>query len=224
MARPRGDIEPRIVHAARRRFLQEGVDGASLRMIASDAGTSIGMIYYYFPSKDDLFFAVVEEIYVKLLADMTRALEPGVPVEQRIGRLYARIGSISDTELAIVRLVAREALGSSSRFARLIRRFQRGHIPLVIAALADGVRDGTIRSDLPPALLFLGTLAVGAFPQLVRRAAGNRLPLTGLPSADAFAEQLVQVLFHGIGGSAPMRKRTKPPRRARIRSRSRRAS
>ena len=62
MARPRSDIEPRIVHAARRRFLKEGVDGASLRTIARDAKTSIGMVYYYFPTKDDLFFAVVEEV------------------------------------------------------------------------------------------------------------------------------------------------------------------
>ena len=31
MARPRSDIAPRILHAARERFLAEGVDGASLR-------------------------------------------------------------------------------------------------------------------------------------------------------------------------------------------------
>ena len=30
MARPRSDIIERIVHAARERFLQDGVDGASL--------------------------------------------------------------------------------------------------------------------------------------------------------------------------------------------------
>jgi TetR/AcrR family transcriptional regulator len=217
MARPRSDIEPRIVHAARRRFLKEGVDGASLRMIAKDARTSIGMVYYYFPSKDDLFFAVVEEVYVELLADMTRALEPGAPVPERVRRLYARIGSISDTELAIVKLVVREVLGSSSRFDRLIQRFLRGHIPLVLAALGDGVGDGSIRGDLPPALLFLCTLAVGAVPQLVRRAAGDRLPLAGLPSSDAFAEQLVGVLFHGIGMSSPASERRKSATRPRPR-------
>ena len=46
MARPRGDIAPRILHAARKRFLVEGVDGASLRAIARDARTNKGMIYY----------------------------------------------------------------------------------------------------------------------------------------------------------------------------------
>jgi len=210
MARPRSDIAPRIVHAARRRFLKEGVDGASLRTIAKDAGTSIGMIYYYFPSKDDLFFAVVEEVYKKLLLDMARALEKDAPVRDRIFRLYARVGAISDTELSIVQLVAREVLVSSSRFSRLIARFQRGHIPLVMAALADGVADGSIDPSLPPALLFLCTFSVGAVPQLVRRAAGKRLPLSDLPEGDAFARQLVRVLFRGIGAERTSMTRRSP--------------
>jgi AcrR family transcriptional regulator len=199
MARPRSDIKPRILRAARRRFLHDGVDGASLRKIARDAGTSIGMVYYYFPTKDDLFFGVVEDVYVKLLSDMTQALSPDAPVEERIRRLYARIGAVTDEEIATVRLVVREVLVSSSRFSRLINRFQRGHIPLILATLADGVQGGSIDPTLPPALLFLCTLGVGAVPQLIRRAAGERLPLTGLPSTERFAEQLVGVLFHGIG-------------------------
>ena len=40
MARPRSDIQPRIVEAARYRFLRAGVDGASLREIAKDAKIS----------------------------------------------------------------------------------------------------------------------------------------------------------------------------------------
>src|SRR6185503_10603877 len=104
MPRPRSDIEPRILKAARARFLSDGVDGASLRTIARDAGTSIGMVYYYFPTKDDLFFAVVEEVYAKLLADMTLALEPNAPVEERMRRFYARVGAVSDAELATVQL------------------------------------------------------------------------------------------------------------------------
>ena len=85
MARPRSDIGPRIVHAARRRFLVEGVDGASLRAIAHDARTSIGMIYYYFPTKDDLFLAVVEEMYVTVLADM-KTVRTIVDNEGKYGR------------------------------------------------------------------------------------------------------------------------------------------
>ena len=201
MARPRSDIEPRIVNAARRRFLEQGVHGASLRTIARDAGTSIGMVYYYFPTKDDLFFAVVEEVYAKILSDMARALEPNAPVEERIHRIYTRIGALSDAELVTVQLVVREALVSSSRFRRLLARFQRGHIPLVLGALADGVREGSVDGALPAPLLLLATLSIGAVPQFVRRAAGKRAPFSDLPSGEAFAEILVRVLFHGIGAA-----------------------
>jgi TetR/AcrR family transcriptional regulator len=198
MARPRSNIEPRIVHAARRRFLKEGVDGASLRMIARDAKTSIGMVYYYFPTKDDLFFAVVEEVYQGILADLTRALANDAPVKQRIFRVSDRIGNLSKLELAVVQLIAREVLVSSSRFDRLIARFQKGHIPIVLHTLMEGVEDGSIDARLPLAVLFLCTVAVGAMPQVMRRVISSRLPLPGLES-DGFTEQLIDVLWRGIG-------------------------
>jgi hypothetical protein len=90
-------------------------------------------------------------------------------------------------------------LGSSKRLDRLIARFQKGHIPMVLQTLAEGMADGTIDSALPPALLFLCTVAVGAVPQVVRRVAGQRLKLPGIDD-EQFARNLVGVLFHGIGG------------------------
>src|SRR5215204_2806001 len=105
MPRPRSDIAPRILHAARARFLSDGVDGASLRGIASDARTSIGMVYYYFASKDELFFAVVEALYEKLLKDIEAAIAPDVPVPERIERLYLRVARLSDEELLVMRLI-----------------------------------------------------------------------------------------------------------------------
>jgi AcrR family transcriptional regulator len=113
MARPRTDIAPRILLAARRRFLKSGVDGATLRAIARDAGTSIGMIYYYFPTKEDLFFAVVEQQYAAVLADMELALSAEHPVEERLQRLYERISALRDEEAEVLRLVAMEGLMGS---------------------------------------------------------------------------------------------------------------
>ena len=135
MPRPRSDIEPRIVHAARERFLKEGVDGASLRMIARDAGTSIGMIYYYFPTKDELFLAVVEEVYAALIESLEAALRPDVPVPDRIERMYARFASMSSEEFEVLLLVVREALISSTRLGRLLERTQLRHVTMIIKTL-----------------------------------------------------------------------------------------
>ena len=105
MARPRTDIRARIIRAARARFLAEGVDGASLRTIARDARTNVGMIVYYFKTKDALFLAVVEEIYPALLADLAAALTADVPTRERLHRAFVRLGNLSDDEHTACRLV-----------------------------------------------------------------------------------------------------------------------
>jgi AcrR family transcriptional regulator len=171
------------------------------------------MIYYYYPTKDDLFFAVVEEIYVALLADMANALASGGPVEERLRRLYRRIARFTEVELTTMRLVVREVLVSSSRLDRLIERFQRGHIPLVFTTIADGLEQGAIDPRLDPALAFLSTLAVGVVPQVVRKFAGEQLAFLGLPAGERFADQLVEVLFSGIGAEG--RRRESPRSKAR---------
>jgi AcrR family transcriptional regulator len=202
MARPRSDIEPRIVHAARKRFLADGVDGASLRRIGRDAGTSIGMIYYYFPTKDDLFLAVVEEIYGKVLAEWEDMLSAGGSFDERIRGVYQRIGSMSDEELEVFRLVVREALVSSSRLDRLVERFKRGHIALMLQAVLSGLSDGELDQSIHPAVLVMSTFALGVAPQIIRRVAAERLDWIGLPRGEAFAEQLVRVLLGGIGAKS----------------------
>ena len=136
MARPRSDIQPRIVEAARGRFLAQGVDGASLREIARDAGTNIGMIVYYFPTKDDLFLSVVEDVYAKLVHDLAQILGAERTARERLRDAFVRLGTASDLELEVMQLMAREAMSSSARLRRILARFMRGHVPLVMATVA----------------------------------------------------------------------------------------
>lgn len=216
MPRPRSDIQPRIVHAARGRFLESGVDGASLRAIASDAGTNVGMVFYYFPTKDDLFLAVIEEVYVKLLDDIAGALAGDAPVRERLERVFARVGHMSDDELAVVRLVVREVLLSHERFGRVFARMQRGHVAMILSTLAEGISSGDIDGSVAPPLLLISCLGLGAFPQLVRRAAGDRAPFAMLPGPEELAHESTELLFRAIGKSKS-EKKSAPARRPRPR-------
>lgn len=197
MPRPRSDIRPRILEAARRRFVQSGVDASSLRGIAAEAGTSLGMIYYYFPSKDELFLAVVEEVYGQLLADLERALEGAPDFAGSLRALYRRIAAATPLELDVVRMVAREALSSHERLERLAQRFRRGHIPLLLQALARALGRGELRRDLHPGVLLGAALAVGTLPQFALRVVGGSLPVP-LPSPEQLTEQLAEAVLHGI--------------------------
>lgn len=207
MARPRTDIAPRIVHAARGRFLTEGVDGASLRTIAKDAGTSVGMIYYYFPTKDDLFLAIVEEKYSELLHELEKVLAAEGDTRSRAEKMYARLGALTSEEIDVVRLVVREALVSSTRLDRLLERFARGHLPLLLGVIGEGVEKGELVDDVPVPLLMMSLLATGAIPQIARRVIAERMPAFAmLPSGEALAETMVRVVFEGIA-----KKKKKPP-------------
>lgn len=203
MARPRSDIAPRILHAARERFLSQGVDGASLREIARAARTSIGMVYYYFPTKEALFLGVVEEVYAKLLLELERALAPDVPVEERVRRVARRIGDMSDVELTIIRLVIREALVSSERRAMLLERFGRGHLPLIFQMIMEGRGTGAITDRCHPFALALSMLGIMVAPQVVRRLGGDdRAAALGIPGGTELADILTDVWFHGVAGRA----------------------
>jgi hypothetical protein len=104
----------------------------------------------------------------------------------------------------------REALASSRRLDLLIRRFQRGHVPLVLAAISDGAREGSIDGRWPLGFAFVCTLALGGPAQLLLKVAGERLGLGDLPAGAALSEDLVKVLFGGIGAAA--RKQERPRR------------
>lgn len=215
MARPRSDISERLVKAARARFLTEGVDGASLRDIAKDAGTSVGMLSYYFPSKDELFLAVLKHVYPRLMSQMRVALEGEGTVQERIGRAYQRLHALDDEEFAVVRILVREALVSSKRLQKLVKRFTShgAHVPLLLQTFGQAIAGGEVRDDLPPLAPVVATMALGLAPVIVRRLATAAGLDEALPPPEEIARMMSGVLFEGIGAKqGPARK----PRRAQV--------
>jgi len=58
---PRGEnTRVDIVHAAYNLFIQQGYHGTSIRQVAQNAGIALGSIYNHFPSKEDIFVAVLK--------------------------------------------------------------------------------------------------------------------------------------------------------------------
>jgi AcrR family transcriptional regulator len=206
MARPRSDISERIHDAACERFLADGVDGASLRAIAAKAQTSIGMVYYYYPSKDELFFAVVEETYAKLVLDLGLALAPDVSVEERLRRLFERLGALSAAELRVLRLVATEVLKSTVRLERLVKRFQSGHVALIASTVRDAFAEGTFAPGRHPLVAMVSMAGLAGIAQIMCKFAGEHLPFPGAPAGKELSAELVDVLLRGVS-TEPARRR-----------------
>ena len=62
-----------ILAAARKIFAQEGLEGASLRAIAQEAGYTPAALYFHFESKEAVYAALLEESLVRLQTHVDRA-------------------------------------------------------------------------------------------------------------------------------------------------------
>ena len=67
------DTRTRILRSAEEEFLKMGFARSSLRQIVRNAGVTTGAFYGYFPSKEALFDALVQEDYETILS-MYRAV------------------------------------------------------------------------------------------------------------------------------------------------------
>lgn len=61
MAKKNVDRKAELLETARNIIANRGIQGATLRAIADEAGVSTGAIYHYFNSKEEILYAVMDE-------------------------------------------------------------------------------------------------------------------------------------------------------------------
>jgi AcrR family transcriptional regulator len=65
----------KIIEAAYNVLSEQGYDKASMKVIAKEAGVAQGLINYYFPSKEDLLFALFHEESCRYCEEMGKLTE-----------------------------------------------------------------------------------------------------------------------------------------------------
>lgn len=140
-----------ILDGARRCFLAQGFDGASMNDIVNEAGVSKGTVYAYFPSKEKLFATMVFEDKRRhaertaVLGDETR------PVAEVLQDVALRLVSLFRTpeSLAYFRMV----IAASAKFPEIGRSFYEAGPAYanekIAAYLERKMDDGTLKRRDP---------------------------------------------------------------------------
>jgi len=63
-----------ILSIAQKRFAHYGLQKTTIDEIAGEAGISKGLIYHYFPSKEDVFYTVIEKEAKKIIYEIREAV------------------------------------------------------------------------------------------------------------------------------------------------------
>lgn len=128
-------------------FLEHGYAGTTMSAIAAAMGGSKGTLWNYFPSKEELFAAVIERVSGAFRAQLVEVLDSAEgDVEARL-RLYARqfLTKVTSPEaIALHRLV----VGEANRFPEMGRIFFEHAPKLTQAMLADYLATATQKGQL----------------------------------------------------------------------------
>jgi TetR/AcrR family transcriptional regulator, fatty acid metabolism regulator protein len=145
---PPGPKRDAILRAAIDVFAERGFFNAQVADIARAAGVAAGTVYLYFKGKDDLLVSIFERSMREGLTKGRAAVADLRDPRERLRRLarghLARLGS--DRNLAIVFQV--ELRQSTKFMERFSATLLRDYLGLIREAIADGQREGLIRTDI----------------------------------------------------------------------------
>jgi AcrR family transcriptional regulator len=140
-----------FVAAAREAFFAAGYAGTAMSTIAARVGGSKTTLWTYFPSKQDLFVAVVDDIVERYGKALAVEMDPALPIEEVLRRFAKAMMAtvLSEPIIALHRVVT----GEAGRFPELGTLFydrgpRRGKARLA-EFMARAMADGRLRQGDP---------------------------------------------------------------------------
>jgi AcrR family transcriptional regulator len=154
-----------ILDAAKVEFAEKGLAGARVDAIAEQSGANKRMLYYYFGSKEDLYVAVLEDVYgamrlTESQLDLTH-LEPMEALQKLIEFKF-------DYYLKhpiVIRILAGENL-HEARFLKRSKQLRDMHVSLVASletVLAAGRKIGIMKAGIDAVQLYISIAGLSYF-------------------------------------------------------------
>ena len=152
----------RLMRSAAKVAAERGLEGASLALVAEEAGFTKGAVYANFESKEALFLAMLEERFDQRIEELDRVLAAGGTIEEQArqaGRDFiAAIEAQPEWERLFFEFAVYAARNEEFRLA-LVERYRtlRGQIA---ESLERRARELGIEPALPPERVALMTFAM----------------------------------------------------------------
>lgn len=155
----------RILDAALQEFSTKGLDGARVDKIAEASAANKNMIYHYFKSKEQLFIAVLENVYEAVRTRQQDLVLRDLDPIAAMRRLVDRTADIWIELPEFNRLLASENL-HEARHVRKSKKIIGMYNPLIqsIRSILDrGVAEGVFRPDIDPIDLYISITSLSAY-------------------------------------------------------------
>ena len=139
-----------ILDGARRCFLRKGFHASSTAEISAEAGVSVANLYQYFPTKDDLVLALVEDDLrsdLELIALVARAPTLREGLQAASHAMYADAGF---ADLSRLRLDVLTEASRTPSVTAAVRAAEEKMVAAIAALLERAHANGEIDSRIAP--------------------------------------------------------------------------
>ena len=159
--------EDKILQAARKIFVDKGLDGARMQDIADAAGINKAMLHYYFRSKDKLFEKIFSEVTSEFLPKIFGILQSEMPLFEKI-ELFCNAYVEQEIKTPYVPMFIINEINRDPK--ALLERILKTQVPpihIITKQIENEIKAGIIKPIVPIELL-LNTLSLCIFPFLAR--------------------------------------------------------
>jgi AcrR family transcriptional regulator len=202
--RDREAVRRSILDAARELFVNEGYRNVSIRKIAERIEYSPAAIYGYFPSKDDIFYALAEEGFTLLHSgDGVHAPDAELdhlPPLERIHAIFWRLYEFSRQqpqyfELMFVDRSVPKISQAYERFA-FAREMKKNIVSQIQSCIDSGALPSHLNANVVFRVLTMGLLGAAMMRLSDRLGPGE--------NADTLARDVLTVMSRGLQSGAPL--------------------
>ena len=132
-----------IIQAAIAEFRANGFDITSMDKIAATAGVSKRTVYNHFPSKEELFAEILNQLWIRLTAAQETSYRPDLPLREQMRLMFqAKLQMLGDDNfLDLARVAIAATIHSPERAQNMVARMGEREEDLTVwirAAQLDG--------------------------------------------------------------------------------------
>ena len=164
----KSDTPQRLIHAALKEFAHYGYEQANVNRISEAAGFAKGTVYNYFPSKQALMLALIEEIGNAHVSWMKEGIRSETSPSQRLGALFNAGFAYVEQRPSEAHFLLTTLYGAGDEFRQAMGKVYQPLFRLVAAEiLAPGIEQGVFRPVDPyRTATLLMTLYLGTASQV----------------------------------------------------------
>ncbi len=187
-----------LLDVATRLFAVQGYEDTSIETVLREAGVSRGSLYHHFPSKDALFYAVLERIEQEVGEALAEATENVTTAAESLqAGAVAWIQLAADPTIQRIMLIDAPAVLGWERWRQFDEDHVLGTIKLAMTAVAA---EGAFPAEHADVFAHVFLAAVNEVTLLIAR---SEDPASAIASGRAAVEEFVRRLLGSAGPRQP---------------------